>query len=417
MEIEVIGIGAVGIVTAVGLAELGHKVSAVDIDSEKLDKISRGIAPINEPQLANLLEKHISQNNISVNSHITEIPIKIVCVATPSNEDGSTNTAYVRNVISELDELLVNSSERFQLIIRSTISANLIDTLLSNVSEDFKTTVDVYLNPEFLREGTAVDDFFKPPFIIVGSDLKDYSVIEEIYKGIDADIYSVDPVSATMIKYACNAFHALKITFANEIGSISESLGGNPIEIMSIFTKDMQLNISEKYLRPGFAYGGSCLNKDLKALKTFSREMNKSTELINSINSSNETRIKNSVENILSMTGENILIFGLSFKTGTNDLRDSPYLAVAKELQKNGKQITVIDPDLKYDDIKNNKENFRIIDLADLSFEHCDAIIYFKDLLDISKIDEILTKNMIIFDPELLLYSKGIINDRIKLLI
>jgi len=417
MEIEIIGIGAVGVVTAVGLAELGHTVNAVDIDKNKLKQIEKGFSPINEPKLGNLLKKNVRDRKIVVSEKMTDIPVKIVCVATPSNQDGSTNTIYIEQVINELDELLESSETNFQLIIRSTISANLIESLLDNLSDKFKEKVKLYLNPEFLREGTAVDDFFDPPFIIVGSLTKDVSLIEEIYLGIDSEIFSVDPVSASMIKYACNAFHALKITFANEIGSISESLGGNPIEIMSIFVKDKQLNISEKYLRPGFAYGGSCLNKDLKALKTISNQVEKTTELLTSINKSNKMRIQESIQKILPLSGENILILGLSFKPGTNDLRDSPYLAVANSLHKKGKKITVIDPDLKDNDIKINQENFKFIDLNEISIESFDSVIYFKDLLDNKIINEILKKNKVMFDPEMLLYSKGIVNDQIRLLI
>ena len=417
MEIEVIGIGAVGIVTAVGLAELGHKVSAVDIDHEKLDKIASGISPINEPQLGSLLEKNISQNNITVNHHMTEIPTKIVCVATPSNQDGSTNTAYVREVISELDELLDTSGKDFQLIIRSTISANLVDTLLSNVSENFKTSVDVYLNPEFLREGTAVSDFFNPPFIVVGSNSLGSSIIKEIYNGIDSEIYMLDLVSASMVKYACNAFHALKITFANEIGSISTALGGNPIEIMSVFTKDRQLNISKKYLRPGFAYGGSCLNKDLKALETFSNQLNKSTELLNSINLSNQKRIAETTQQIISLGGKEILIYGLSFKPETDDLRNSPYLAVAQALVENNKHITIIDPDLNIDEVSFGQIKIKISNLQETALDNFDSIIYFKDLLDQTAIERMLALNKTIFDPELLLYSKGISGNKVVTLI
>ncbi len=416
MEIEVIGIGAVGIVTAVGLAELGHKVSAVDIDSEKLNKISRGISPINEPQVDDLLKKHIDANNITVSNNITEISVKIVCVATPSNQDGSTNTMFVKEVINELDKLSKKSEKDFQLVIRSTISANLIDTLLNDVSKHFKSCVKVYLNPEFLREGTAVSDFFNPPFIVVGSS-SESSIFEEIYNGIDSKIYIMDLISASMVKYACNAFHALKITFANEIGALSETLGGNPIEIMSVFTKDKQLNISEKYLRPGFAYGGSCLNKDLKALETFSSELDKSTVLLNSINRSNETRIEQSIEKILSSGGENLLIYGLSFKPNTDDLRDSPYLAVANALIQNEKNISIVDPDLVINEITCGEIKVKISKHNEIKLEEYDSIIYFKDILDQETIHKIIKLNKIIFDPELLLLSKNIKNDKIITLI
>ena len=186
---------------------------------------------------------------------------------------------------------------------------------------------------------------------------------------------------------------------------------------MSVFTKDRQLNISKKYLRPGFAYGGSCLNKDLKALETFSNQLNKSTELLNSINLSNQKRIADTTQQIISLGGKEILIYGLSFKPETDDLRNSPYLAVAQALVENNKHITIIDPDLNIDEVSFGQIKIKVSNLQETALDNFDSIIYFKDLLDQTAIERMLALNKTIFDPELLLYSKGISGNKVVTLI
>jgi GDP-mannose 6-dehydrogenase len=342
MRISLFGLGYVGVVTLVCLAEQGHDVWGVDIDERKLEMLRGGDPPVDEPGV----RKRLNSPAISKRIHLTQnagtavknTELGLISVGTPPTENGNLDNSSVLNVIESI--LGVKSSHRrdYTIAIRSTLTPGSIDQeVLPLINNTNSFDGNVVFNPEFLREGSAISDFYDPPFIVVGSQVETpVQQIESVYRGVEAPLIQMGFKEAEMLKFVCNAFHALKVSFANEIGSIASSIGASPGEVMSTFVRDEKLNISSKYLKPGFAFGGSCLPKDVQSIVNVAHNNSLNLSLLTSILTSNESHIERAADNILKRDVESVAISGLSFKSDTDDLRNSPALKLAKRLIESG---------------------------------------------------------------------------------
>jgi len=352
MNISVFGLGYVGCVSLGCLAQNGHSLIGVDINQTKVDLINQGIPTIIENKIEEIIrEQHIKQKIKATTNYIEAIQdteISIICVGTPSTTEGHLDLKHIFTIAEQIAHALKAKEDFHIIVIRSTVLpgtnfkfGEVIEKISSKKrNKDFA----VVSNPEFLREGNAVDDYFNPPVTVLGSD-NEFAIerMKRLYEGINGPTEVVDIKIAEMIKYVNNSFHALKITFANEISNICKKLEIDSLELMRIFCLDHKLNISCKYLKPGFAYGGSCLPKDLKALKTLSHDFYLETPVLNSIEISNNNQKKIAFELILNTNKEKIGFYGIAFKEGTDDLRYSPSIDLIEQLLGKGKQIFIYD--------------------------------------------------------------------------
>ncbi len=352
LKIAIFGMGYVGITTAACLCELGNIIIGIEINKDKVDIINSGKSPIMEKGLEELIEKHVKNKRlVGTTDHlkaISESEIALICVGTPSNKNGSLDLSHIKNVTKEIGFAL-KDKEDYTIIYRSTMLPGSMENIVIPILEkesgkkagiDFK----IYYNPEFLREGTAIEDFFNPPKTVIGT-LKNQSakLPEKLYEKIDAPLFITTIKEAEMVKYVDNIFHALKISFANEIGRISKEIGIDSRKIMEIFTSDTRLNISPYYLKPGFAFGGSCLPKDLRAINDFSKKNDIEIPIISNILISNQKHIEFLIDKVISTQKKKIGIVGIAFKNGTDDLRESPILDVIETLLGKGYDVKIYD--------------------------------------------------------------------------
>lgn len=361
MRIAIFGLGYVGVVTAACLADDGHRVTGVDIQQAKLDAIADGRSPIYEQGLDDLVAKGVAAGRLSATSDTAHAldgaDMAIICVGTPSAPDGSLDLTAVASVTRQIATALAAqpSREPFTFVLRSTILPGTFRQRVRPMLEEHcpDATMErlrMVFHPEFLREGSSIHDFYNPPKIVIGEFATgDGAVVEALYADMDAQLYTVSIETAEAIKYAANAFHALKVAFANEIGQLCTATGVNSQEVMHIFCADRKLNISPRYLRPGFAFGGSCLPKDLRALISLARERNVEVPLFGSILQSNRALIESAVERILSHLGaeRSCGLAGLAFKPGTDDLRESPFVELAERLIGKGVDLAIHDTDVR----------------------------------------------------------------------
>lgn len=352
MKIAVFGLGYVGSVTAACLARLNHTVIAVDVNPEKVSRILAGESPVFEPGLNELVRLAVESDHLTATDRpaeaIASTELIMICVGTPSQANGGLDMSFVRRVTEEIGPLLTTAADRPVVCVRSTMlpgsHADLVATLETaselRAGQDFGFSV----NPEFLREGSAVRDFNQPPLTLVGElDPASGDRVAQVYAEIPAPVYRVGLGVAEMVKYAGNAFHALKVTFANEIGAVSQALGIDGRQVMDVFVQDKRLNLSSRYLRPGFAYGGSCLGKDLRALLHAARQADVELPVLSAIPTSNQQQINKAVEMILSSGKREVAVIGLSFKAGTDDLRESPLVDLVEQLVGKGMQVRIFD--------------------------------------------------------------------------
>ena len=352
-SISVFGLGYIGCVSAACLAQAGYKVVGVDINEEKVDLVSRGIPTIIEPGLDLLLQEGYNRGLISatldVQKAVADSEIMIITVGTPCQPNGDLDLSHIYAVAEDIGKSLVNVEGHRVIAIRSTVKPNTCNKVSEIIEQHSGKKIDVdfsvVANPEFLREGTAIQDYLNPPYILIGSnDLKGANRVASIYANVNSEIYYVKLKTAEIIKYVNNSWHALKVAFGNEIGSVCKALDVDSHEVMNLFCRDKILNISANYLRPGFAYGGACLPKDLSALIALSREARVSIPLLESIDGSNESHIQRALTLIKRYkTDTRIGFLGVSFKTGTDDVRGSPALKIIKNLLENGYDIKVYD--------------------------------------------------------------------------
>lgn len=355
-RISIFGLGYVGSVMAACLARIGHSVIGVDTNPLKVDLLNAGRSLIIEPGLEPILETEHGSGKICATVDfvraVHDTDLTFICVGTPAVRAGRLGLESIEAVCEQLGTALASKCERHTLAIRSTVLPGTTESVIiptlerlsgKRVGQDFTVCV----NPEFIREGSAVDDFFHPPFTIMGApDQTWLKPIREIYSSIPGNIFETSLRTAEMVKYACNTFHALKIDFANEIGSLAEELGADPNEVLNILCADTKLNISRTYLRPGFAFGGSCLPKDLGALTYCAKQRDVVVPLLQAILPSNQAHIDRAIEKIVACGKRKIGLLGLSFKSGTDDLRESAPLQLVKRLVGEGFQILVYDPNV-----------------------------------------------------------------------
>src|SRR5437016_1491770 len=341
-SISLFGLGYVGAVTAACLASRGHRIIGVDPNPLKVQRIASGKSPIVEAAVEEMMATAISAGLISATQDpavaIAQSGISFISVGTPSQRNGKLDLSHIHNVCTDIGHALRQKNSLHRIVVRSTVLPGTTESVIVPAVEaasgmtagrDFV----VCFNPEFLREGTAVADFFNPPFTIVGTDDPEQTApICELYRFLPARLYETALPAAEMIKYCCNAFHALKVAFANEIGTVCNSIGVDAKTVADIFKSDIRLNVSTAYLTPGFAFGGSCLPKDLRALTHRVRELDLKLPLLESILPSNNEHIERAAETILSLSKRKIGVLGLSFKPGTDDLRESPIVHLVKRL-------------------------------------------------------------------------------------
>jgi GDP-mannose 6-dehydrogenase len=354
MNVAVIGLGYVGAVTSACLADMGHAVVGVDVDRQKVDEIEAGRSPIVEPRLEELVASGRESGRLQVTTGLAEALRKcdlvMVCVGTPARSDGTVNLEHVERVSGELGRELA-SADRFRAVVyRSTVPPGTVDGRLRPVLEresSLRADDDfgVAMAPEFLREGSGVSDFFEPPFIVAGvRDDRTLSIVTELFAGLERPTHALTIEQAESLKYACNAYHALKITFANEVGRLLGAVGVDAREVMQVFCEDEHLNISTAYLRPGFAFGGSCLPKDMRALMHLARVNDVETPVLTGILRSNESHLRSAVRRVLDSEARDVALLGLSFKPETDDLRESPYVELAETLVGKGIRLRIYDP-------------------------------------------------------------------------
>ena len=353
MKLSVFGLGYVGCVSAACFAKEGHEVTGVDVNATKVGIINRGESPIVEAGLAELLKEVVAGGRLRATTNtleaIHDTAISLVCVGTPSNPNGSLDLTYVARVCQEIGAALKAKPARHTVVIRSTMLPGTIESVVVPKLEEHSGKVagrdfGVCINPEFLREGTSLKDFYAPPFTLIGADTEESAnSVRALYSGIEAPLFVSAVKTAEMVKYVCNCFHALKVSFANEIGNICKGLNIDSHEVMDIFCQDTKLNLSSYYLKPGFAFGGSCLPKDLRALNYKAKQLDVEAPLLSAILESNRLQVARAVEMVVRTGKKRVGVLGFSFKAGTDDLRESPMVSLIETLIGKGFQLAIYD--------------------------------------------------------------------------
>jgi GDP-mannose 6-dehydrogenase len=368
LSVSIFGLGYVGSVTAACLARQGQHVVGVDSNPQKVAQVTAGQAPVVEPGLQDLIaaacQAHLLDATTDPQEAILTTDVSFISVATPSQRNGKLDLTSIERVCRQIGEVLRLKATFHWIVLRSTILPGTTDTFVTPLLESSSgkragRDFGVCFNPEFLREGTAIADFAQPPFTVLGvMDGTDCAPVRQIYAQVPAPLHMTDTRTAEMIKYVCNAFHALKVSFANEVGVLCNELGADARRVTEIFTSDTKLNISPAYLKPGFAFGGSCLPKDLRALTHRARELDVSVPLLSAILQSNHEHIQRAAEDVLQTGKREIGILGLSFKSGTDDLRDSPMVYLVKRLLGEGCRCHIWDQNVRLGQIVGSNREF-----------------------------------------------------------
>ncbi len=357
MNITVFGLGYVGVVNIACLSKLGHKIYGCDIKSYKVDLINNGKSTILEPEVDGLitsgLEKGLITCSVDAGTCIENSEMALICVGTPSDKNGNVNLNYIVNTADDIARALKENPKPYTIIFRSTIPPGTIENTLlpaiSKILNGIPANLNIVFMPEFLREGSAVNDFFHCSRIVVGVDMerKGEKEVKTVF-GFSEQIPLIftNYVTAEFVKYVDNAYHATKVTFANEIYSIGSRLGVNVSDANTIFLMDTILNISGKYLKPGPPFGGSCLPKDVRAIVHLGRVADVEIPFFDGVLESNRAHQERLLEKVLGFAGNKVLLYGLTFKQNTDDIRESPFLILLKDLVKKGKEVKVYDPNL-----------------------------------------------------------------------
>jgi GDP-mannose 6-dehydrogenase len=353
MRVSVFGLGYVGCVSAASFAGDGHQVVGVDVNADKVAAINAGRSPIVEPGLDELLARCAAEGRLRATTDTAEAvrdsEVSLLCVGTPSNRNGSLDLSYLQGVSEQVGTALKDKSAYHVVIVRSTVLPGTTHSVVIPAIErcsgkKYGEGFGVSVNPEFLREGTALQDFRKPPLTLVGHNhAADASGTIALYQAIDAPLISTSIRVAEMMKYTSNTWHALKVCFANEIGNLCKRVGVDSHEVMDIFCRDEKLNLSPYYLKPGFAFGGSCLPKDVRALQYRAKELDVEMPMISQILPSNKAQIQQALDQVLETGRKKVGLLGFSFKAGTDDLRESPIVILAEALLGKGLSLRIYD--------------------------------------------------------------------------
>ena len=357
MKLSIFGLGHVGCVSAACFAKAGHEVIGVDVNPLKVEIINSGGSPLVEPLVAELIAEAVAEKRLRATTEgaeaVAQSDVSLVCVGTPSQRNGSLDLVTVKRVCQQIGAALEAKTRYHLVVLRSTLlpgtTANTLVPALEvysgrRAAQDF----GVAFNPEFLREGTSIEDFVDPPFTIIGADDEDSAVlVRRLYAHLRAPVIKMGLKEAEMVKYACNCFHALKVTFANEIGMICKSLGVDSHQVMDVFCQDKKLNLSPCYLKPGFAFGGSCLPKDLRAITHQAKEHDVDVPMLSSILTSNKQQVERTVDLVLQTGRKHVGVLGLSFKPRTDDLRESPMVTLVERLVGKGLKLAIYDREVE----------------------------------------------------------------------
>ena len=358
MNISIFGLGYVGAVCAGCLSARGHNVVGVDISPAKIDMINQGKSPIVEPGLEQLLRQAVQQGRLygttDVQRAVLDTELSLLCVGTPSKKNGDLDLVYMEAVCRQIGEALRDKAGRHTVVVRSTVLPGTVNNVVIPLLEQAsgkKAGVDfgVAVNPEFLRESTAIKDYDFPAMTVIGElDTQSGDILQSLYEGLDAPVIRKSIEVAEMIKYTCNVWHATKVSFANEIGNIAKASGVDGREVMDVVCQDHKLNLSRYYLRPGFAFGGSCLPKDVRALTYRAGQLDVEHPLLASIMSSNRSQVQNAFDLVSGFNKRRIGLLGLSFKAGSDDLRESPLVELAEMLIGKGYELRIFDANVEY---------------------------------------------------------------------
>jgi len=394
MKISVFGLGYVGAVSAGCLAQDGHLVIGVDPNNAKVSLINEGRSPIVEEEIGDILAAAVADGRIKATSDpdfaVRETEISLVCVGTPSHANGSLDLKYVKAVCKEIGSAIAGKSERHTVVMRSTmLPGSMRETVIPTLEETSgkKAGVDfgVCNNPEFLREGTAVFDYYNPPKTVIGElEPSGGDLVASIYKELDAPLVRTNVNTAEMVKYVDNVWHALKVGFANEIGNLSKQLELDGQEVMRIFCQDEKLNLSSYYLRPGFAFGGSCLPKDLRALTYKASRLDVDVPILKSILASNDRQIQRGFEMIQESASKKVGVLGFSFKSGTDDLRESPIVELIERLIGKGFDIRIYDKFVNIARLVGANRDYilnHVPHIARIMVQHIDEILRRSDII------------------------------------
>lgn len=353
MKISIFGMGYVGAVSGACFARMGHEVIGVDVNRGKVDLINTGASPVVEEGLTELMAEGHAAARISATDDPVEAvlrsEISLISVGTPTGSDGAQALGALDSVVASIGEALRQKVEPHTVVVRSTVIPHTTEKRIAPNLEQASGRhlgegLELSFNPEFLREGAAIKDFFQPPFVVIGGvHATGCSQAAALYSGIDAPVFSTTASIAESLKYACNAYHAVKIAFANELGAVMKSMGIDARETMRLFCEERQLNISPAYLRPGFAFGGSCLPKELRAIAGMAKTADLQVPMLANVLASNERHVDRAFEMIQRRGRRKVALFGLAFKPGTDDLRESPLVTLAERLIGKGFELAIFD--------------------------------------------------------------------------
>ncbi|MFQ5585124.1 MAG: nucleotide sugar dehydrogenase, partial [Calditrichia bacterium] len=417
MRIAVFGLGYVGCVSAACFAREGHQVIGVDVNPEKVEIINSGKNPIIEPGLDEIIQEAVADGRLRCTSDykeaVSNADISLICVGTPSEKNGGINLGFIYRVAEQIGDALQTTSHYHVVVIRSTVMPGTVEKAVEIIKNASGKSPGVDFgacsNPEFLREGSAVKDFYQPPYTIIGEwDQKSGDHLAKLYENIDAPMIRTKVRVAETVKYANNVFHALKVAFANEIGTICKEEGVDSHLLMDIFTQDTKLNLSPYYLKPGFAFGGSCLPKDVRALNYLAKRKDLNTPLLSSLMPSNEAHIRRAIDMVLSYDKKRIGILGISFKGNTDDLRESPMVEVVESLIGKGYDLRIYDRNVHLAKLFGaNKEyinkkiphisSLMVENIGDL-LEHSEVLVVGNKIRDFVEILQTLDSGYIVLD-------------------
>jgi GDP-mannose 6-dehydrogenase len=368
MNISIFGLGYVGAVSLACLARDGHNVIGVDIDPAKLKLIESGQTPVVEEGMVDLMKQVVANGRVCVTddvaSAVQRSDLSLICVGTPSAANGSQDQSAIVKLARDLGAALREKRDGHVIVFRSTLVPGTVEEVLRPILERESGKRDgegfhVCFQPEFLREGSSIKDYDKPPFTIVGANSPGAAdALKTLFGHLPCQFYSTSIRAAEMVKYCCNNFHALKITFANETARLCEALGVNPFEVMDLVCRDTQLNISKAYLRPGFAFGGSCLPKDLRATSYLAKTKDVEVPMLSAILGSNRAHIDLAIAKVMESGCRRVAMIGLSFKTGTDDLRESPLVSLAEHFIGKGLQLSIYDPEVHLSNLLGANRRF-----------------------------------------------------------
>ena len=408
MNISIFGLGYVGCVGMGCLASQGHKIIGVDVSDKKVELINQGVPTIVEKDIDKLIMDGHKKGMVSATKDFVKAvhssDISFICVGTPSSDNGHLDLTYIMKTAEQIGEALKEKTGFHVVVIRSTVfpgTNEKVGQLIADISgKEIDKDFAIVSNPEFLREGTAVNDYLNPPLTVIGSSSeKAVDIMKHVYVWSSAPVEIVSIGVAEMIKYVNNSYHALKVVFANEIGSICKKLNIDSHEVMRIFCMDKQLNISPYYFRPGFAYGGSCLPKDLRGLQTLAHDLYLDTPVLNAISPSNSTLIERQTEAIEKFGKKKIGVLGLSFKAGTDDMRNSPIIHIIESLHGKGFEVKIFDKNVSLSRIIGKNKSVieeRLPHLSTMLIDNMEEVTDWADVLIIankdSKFSEIVTK-------------------------